>query len=362
MQVPSPTKLILLCVILILFSSLNLAPSVQGQSQQPAESPQATALPVPLSGISDEGVFHMYVNEDHVGTITFKWQTDGTFDNKLTLSMAGQSVTTTVKIVPDKDGRWASILMEAPQGPITVVREGNTAKRTFKEKVETVNLKPGAVTFDNSSPALWALPVRFYDTAKGGKQTFPLFIIPGVMMEGSLEMKDTVERDIGGKDIEFTRFVYGLPGVDVTLWIGVDGKLYLADVPAQHAVIVREGYEALRKVPESDPLLSAPRTRSRRNATLVFRCVMASSSQRTFTALMLKEGFPSSSCALRTRRRWWNYKLATMHGAAMCSPCRIAGAASVRPESGNPSSTNRTMATTPLNGWPCNHGPQERSA
>jgi putative CocE/NonD family hydrolase len=36
------------------------------------------------------------------------------------------------------------------------------------------------------------------------------------------------------------------------------GKLYELDVPAQKAAIVREGYEALRKAPQTDPLLSAP--------------------------------------------------------------------------------------------------------
>ncbi|MBI3950252.1 MAG: CocE/NonD family hydrolase [Acidobacteria bacterium] len=248
---------ILLGGVLVVVSTCSSTGWAQSQSQQPTEPPQVAALPVPLSGFSDEGAFHVYLNEDRLATISFKWQPDGTFDNTATLSMAGQTVTTIMKIVPDKNGQWVNISMETPQGPVTVVREGDVARRTIKDKVTTVNLKPGAVLFENFSPALYTLPVRVYDKAKGGKQTFPLFIVPGVMLEGSLEMKDKVERAIGGQDVEFTRYVYSLPGVDVTMWVGADGKLYLADVPAQHAVIVREGYEILRQAPESDPLLSS---------------------------------------------------------------------------------------------------------
>ena len=217
----------------------------------------ALAQPAPLSGFKDEGVFFLYLNEDRIATMKFQWQADGAFESQSTITMAGQSVTTTYSIVPDKEGRWMNITVKSPQGPITTVREGEVARRTFKEKTETVNIKPASRLFGNYSPALMSQAVRLYDRAKGGKQSFPLVIIPGVMMEASLEYKDQVERSVGGKDIEFFRYLYGLPGVDVTVWVDADGKLYLGDVPAQHAAYVREGYEILRQVPASDPLLSA---------------------------------------------------------------------------------------------------------
>jgi putative CocE/NonD family hydrolase len=219
----------------------------------------ALAQPAPLSGFKDEGVFFLYVNEDRVATLRFQWHPDGSFQNQATLSMAGQSVTTTYSIVPDKEGRWVNITVNSPQGPITTVREGEVARRTFKEKTETVNIKREGRLFGNYSPALMSQAVRLYDRAKGGKQDFPLVIIPGVMMEASLEYKDTVERSVAGRDMQFLRFVYGLPGVDVTVWVDADGKLYLGDVPAQHAAYVREGYEILRQAPASDPLVSAPK-------------------------------------------------------------------------------------------------------
>lgn len=217
----------------------------------------ALAQPAPLSGFKDEGVFFLYLNEDRIATMKFQWQTDGAFESQSTITMAGQSVTTTYSIVPDKEGRWVNITVKSPQGPITTVREGEVARRTFKEKTETVNIKPASRLFGNYSPALMSQAVRLYDRAKGGKQSFPLVIIPGVMMEASLEYKDQVERSVGGKDLQFFRYLYGLPGVDVTVWVDGDGKLYLGDVPAQHAAYVREGYEILRQAPASDPLVSA---------------------------------------------------------------------------------------------------------
>jgi hypothetical protein len=215
-------------------------------------------LPATLSGPSDEGVFHLYVNESRLATMSFKWQSDGTFEGKSTLSLGGQNVNSSLRIIPEKDGRWISMLMETPLGPVEVQRDGGTARITFKEKTETITIKPGTMLFENFTPALMSQAVRAYDKTKGGKQTFPLFIVPQVVMEGSLELKDKVERSVGGRDMTFTRYTYGVPGVDVIVWVDDAGKLYFADVPAQHAAYVREGYETLRLAEESDPLLSSP--------------------------------------------------------------------------------------------------------
>jgi putative CocE/NonD family hydrolase len=256
MRLPNWIKSVLLYEALALMGLGSLTTFVQGSAQEPATSPPA-ALPAPLSGFSDEGVFLLYQNEDRLATVSFKWQADGTYEGRSTLSMAGQTVNSSLKIVPDKDGRWTRISMESPQGRTELVREGGLVRRTVKEKVDTITLKPGAVLFGNFTPALISQAVRLYDRAKGGRQTFPLFILPGVMMEAALDMKDKVERSVAGRDLPLTQFVYSVPGVDLTAWVDADGKLYLVDAPSQHAVFVREGYEALRKAPESDPRLSS---------------------------------------------------------------------------------------------------------
>jgi hypothetical protein len=130
--------------------------------------------------------------------------------------MAGQSVTITTSIVVDKDGFWTTMSTNAPTGVATSVREGVTARRTLKEKTETFEVKPGARVFDNYGPALMSQPVRLYDRAKGGKQSFPLVVLPGAAVDASLEFKDKVERTVAGKDLTLYRYTYGLPGVDVS--------------------------------------------------------------------------------------------------------------------------------------------------
>lgn len=257
----SPKKLvrILILVALILpYLLFSLIWSHPQTEQKKEEERKAEALPASLAGFSDEGAFRFYLNEDPLIDINFKWEKEGKFSNTYTIKMAGQSVTTTVEIETDKDGRWIKIIQQSPRGTFNLVRKGEVVTRTFKEKTVTFELKDGSVLFENFSPALISQSVRAYDKSKGGKQTLPLFIIPGAMEEATLEMKEKVERSIAGKDVKFNKYLYGLPGVDVILWTDDEDKLYLGEVPAQNAAYVREGYEILLQKPITDPLLSKP--------------------------------------------------------------------------------------------------------
>jgi putative CocE/NonD family hydrolase len=215
-------------------------------------------LPAPVSGVNDEGTFAVYKDEERLATMTFKWQADGSFENKVVISLGRQSTRSTVKITPDKDGRWAKIEVSSLRGTMTFERKDDVARKTFKDKIETTKLKPGAILFENFSPPLMTLAVRAYDSAKKGKQTIPVFVLPGLMTDGTLEWRDTVERSIGGKDVKFDRFAYSFVGVDMTLWADSGGKIFLMDIPSQHAAMIREGFELLRKSAEADPKLSAP--------------------------------------------------------------------------------------------------------
>lgn len=211
-----------------------------------------------ISGFEDGGTFRFYVNEEVLVTSDFVWEKDGTYQSEYTLAMAGQEVTTTLEIKTDEEGLWTEMAMVTAGGPVSIVREDTLASVIQGEETAIVALKPRTVLFENFNPALMSLAVRAYDRAKGGKQTFPLFIIPRVVMEGSLERGETFRRTVSGGDLDLTTYVYGLPGVDVTLWVDSEGKVLFADVPAQRAVYVREGYEALWKPEPEDPLLSAP--------------------------------------------------------------------------------------------------------
>jgi putative CocE/NonD family hydrolase len=224
-----------------------------------AQPSPAPSQPASLKGPGEDATFYLYVNEDRVGTIKVKWLPGGSYQNEATLAMAGQSMTVTTSIAVDADGLWTQITAAAPTGTTTCVRDGANARRTLKDKTTTFDVKPGARLFDNYGPTLMSQAVRLYDRAKGGKQPFPVIILPGVAMDASLEFKDQVERTVGNKDLTFLRYTYSLVGIDIILWTDTDGRVYLGEVPAQHAAYVREGYEVLRKEPVSDPLISQPK-------------------------------------------------------------------------------------------------------
>jgi uncharacterized protein len=216
------------------------------------------ARPLPLSGFADAATFHLYSNEDPVATMTISWKADGTYDSHFVLSFAGQSVKGSSKIVPSADGIWKTIQIESPRGNSTITREGNTAHRVSKTRNTTIKLKPNTALFDNYSPLLICQAIRAYDPAKAGKQTIPVLVLPGALVDATIERLDAVERNVGSRDVKLSRYVYSLGGVEITVWLDPAGKLLLADVPSQRAAYVRDGFEALRKVPETDPLISKP--------------------------------------------------------------------------------------------------------
>jgi hypothetical protein len=224
-----------------------------------AQSSPVPGQPASLKGPGEDATFYLYVNEDRVGTIKVKWLPGGGYQNDATLAMAGQSTTVSTSVAVDPEGLWTQIAAAAPAGRTTCVREGSTARRTSKDKTTTFDVKPGARLFDNYGPALMSQAVRLYDRAKGGTQPFPVIILPGVAMDASLEFEDQIERTVGNKDLTFLRYTYSLAGIDITLWTDADGRVYLGEVPAQHAAYVREGYETLRKEPVLDPLISQPK-------------------------------------------------------------------------------------------------------
>jgi len=249
-----------LIAALFLFGFLTIAGgrAPQAATQKAAEK-KPEARPAPLSNFADEGVFLIYVNEDPVVEIQYKWDKGGKYSGTNTVKMAGQSFTTTVDIETDVNGLWTKIVYKAPQVKADVVREGNIAKRTIKEKTETIEIKNGALIFENYSPVFMSMAARAYDEEKGGKQTFPVFVIPGAAMDEVLEFIGTEERSVAGKDIKLKKYIYGIGGADITIWVDDLDRLYLAEVSIQKAAYVRKGYESLMKKAVEDPLLSAPK-------------------------------------------------------------------------------------------------------
>jgi uncharacterized protein len=118
--------------------------------------------------------------------------------------------------------------------------------------------------------------VRIYDRARGGRQSFPVFILPGKAAEGWLEMRRTAEHTIAGRSIALTEFVYGLPGEDMNLWADPDGKVYVMERPDRYRTFVRAGFESLLSVvagTDPDPGISRPQyqVRLEHNARIPMR-------------------------------------------------------------------------------------------
>ncbi len=209
------------------------------------------ARPVSLAGFEDRGTFLVYKNEERIAAARFEWKSSGEFTSHSALSLAGQVVETTLTIEPDDEGLFRKIVLSTPLGPATLEREGARATAAFRSQKTEITLKPGTLLFENFSPALLSLAVRAYDRAKGGTQTFPALVIPGAMLEATIGFQDEVERAPGGQPGTFRRFVFSIAGVDIRLWADVQDRIVLAEVPAQYARFVREGYDELGVEPST---------------------------------------------------------------------------------------------------------------
>lgn len=224
-----------------------------------AEEPESARLTVPMNIMQDSVSFKFYLNEEVLVASRCEWRANGGVGSEYTLSMAGQSITTTLEIEVDEGGDWTTMKMETTTGPIEVVREDSLVKITAQGETHSVNLKPGTMLFENFSPVLMSQAILTYDQEAGGKQTFPLFIIPAVIMDASLERLETVTRTVRGEARTFTTYRYGLPNVDVTVWVDAENRVCFGDVPAQHGAYVRDGYEDLLKKEAADTLVSQAR-------------------------------------------------------------------------------------------------------
>lgn len=260
--VPRATKTALAAACLYVTAALLAAQEVTGPEAPgpvvPGEARPIPGLPAGMSGFSDEGVFHVYLEDQRIGRIAFSWAADGTFENRYALSVDGQAAEVELKIFPDTDGRFQYLTVQSAQGLVTVERNGDRMVRRFNDEDMTLLLWPNTMMFENYSPALFAQALRAYDHEKGGQQSFPVFIIPRFVKEVVLEYRGSVERSIDGRDRRFRRYMYHVAGVEAVVWLDPDGKVCYADVPAQQAWYVREGFESLRKRPDADSSLSKP--------------------------------------------------------------------------------------------------------
>jgi hypothetical protein len=114
-----------------------------------------------------------------------------------------------------------------------------TFKGVSKEQTTTFDTPPDAVLFDSdlSGLALISQALGLYDHSGGGVQKFSLLIGGRPPLELTLDVKEKAVRDVGHRKLALTKYLYGIPGLDIYAWADEACKIYV--IPAQSVLIVR---------------------------------------------------------------------------------------------------------------------------
>jgi uncharacterized protein len=203
-------------------------------------------IPATLAGVVDDASFDIFVAEERLGTATSAWSADGRFTACSTITVAGQTIETTLRVVPDHDGVWRLLEVVAPDGVRTSSRDGTTVTRVAhvadREQKSTYETPRGAVLFDDAAPALAAHAIRSYDRARGGAQALPLLVGGRPPVTLVLEATERVKWVVADRIIGVTRFRYAVPGTDLVVWGDDAGRALVVEASAQGARFVRDGY------------------------------------------------------------------------------------------------------------------------
>ena len=230
-----------------------------GAARTPAAADGASEVDgvMPLAGGRDEGTFVVYIADLQVATIEHTLEADGRYRGRATLSYAGQSFTRTFSAAVDAAGRWTRVDRQAPTGNTSASRTGLALTIQGPKGTSTMQLKPGTALFDDYSPALLGPILRRQGGARGPSKVWVLE--PGApLAECTLTRQDDSVRTLAGKDIRLARWQIELAGVAFEALVDDQYRLVLATIPAQHAVFVRDGYQALMVAAVDDPKLSRP--------------------------------------------------------------------------------------------------------
>jgi hypothetical protein len=115
------------------------------------------------------------LQEQTLGTMDVEWRADGSLTSRSRIVYAGQTLETSLGIVPGEEGRWREIVCRLAAGTLTVTRAGTAMTRRFAERTSTLET-PEEFIFDNEAPILISQALRRYDRVLGGAQTFPLLL------------------------------------------------------------------------------------------------------------------------------------------------------------------------------------------
>jgi hypothetical protein len=209
----------------------------------------AIGLPVTLAGFEDSGTFVIFYNEERIGSQEWVWKAGGGFESHSRMQVAGQKIEASATIAPDPEGRWERMTFQSAIGTRCITRNGtavtHSLKRASIDKTSTFETEAGAVLFEGNSLALISQALRLYDVERGGLQKVPVLLEGERAAELSLHIEEQMLREVDGKKLSLTRFVYRLPGIDIYAWADYTGRLYLVQMPSKKTVFVRGGFEAL---------------------------------------------------------------------------------------------------------------------
>ena len=232
-------------------------------------SVRAWGQPATLAGFSDQGAFILYVNEERIGRVTFHWKADGAFESTATVSLGGQSASGTVALKPDAEGRWIEAIVDNPDNKLLWKRDGKNITLTSPETNATGHWPEESVTFENWTPPLISQALRRFDKSGESLQTLPVIALNADIIDNPfliLERQETADRIVNGRHLTLTRWIYSPAGHEFHVLADPDGRVYLASgltgfpggTPEQNGVLVREGYEDLRKKPPGNGVGSKP--------------------------------------------------------------------------------------------------------
>jgi hypothetical protein len=105
--------------------------------------------PLPLSEYSDEGTFFLYLNEECVASLGFRWTPDGTFESRIVVSIGGQSAGGSTELVPDGVGRWVRAVLESATGKWMYERVGTSFKATLPGGSGNGTIPENAIVFED---------------------------------------------------------------------------------------------------------------------------------------------------------------------------------------------------------------------
>lgn len=223
-------------------------------------APDDAVKPLPISGFQDSGVFKLVVRDTEVGRIDFTLTGQGKYRRKFVVSMAGQTAEYHLEINSNSRGEWETMEIKVPTETIQVRRRAEKAEYHLEKEDETyrVDMTENHILYDNYGPVFESLMIRAYDMCKKGVQTFSRYLVPSSFKDVTLEFKGREIRKVGDREWKLNRFDMNLVGIEVQIWADQADKILLMNVPVQYAAYIREGFEALLKVGDGDPLVSKP--------------------------------------------------------------------------------------------------------